>query len=407
MLQIQSWILTITPFYSPNVGGVETHLDNLSFLIKKERFKHTIITYQPLTTKTKAPLYNKNDTEEIFRIPWIKFNLFYRLEKIHFLQFPYLFTGIFIFSFFYLLFQGKNIKIIHGHGLACAVATFILAKLFRKRSVVSLHTIYKFSEISRRGFSLAEANTIRRVFIKLDNILVLAKGCKDDLIKIGIPAGKIETYVCWVDNKNIFIPLNKHECRNKLGLQQNEFIVMFIGRFSEEKGLGIILESISIIKNNNIKFLLVGDGPMMDKVKYSANQNSNIIIAGSVDNEKLTLYYNSADILLFGSVDQDYYGRVTMEALSCGLPVILPLSTKYFGIERKVTINFPNGEIGFFVEPDSFILSKKILDTCDSKSNLSVMSDKARIYALKYFSESNGNIFLKTYNALLRNNGKT
>ena len=47
-------ILMLSPFFSPNTGGVETFLDDLiRYLNKNSKFVE-VITYQPLTTNIKA-----------------------------------------------------------------------------------------------------------------------------------------------------------------------------------------------------------------------------------------------------------------------------------------------------------------------------------------------------------------
>ena len=76
-------VLILTPFYEPNVGGVETHLKDLTDYLKKtDRYRVYVLTYQPLTTKAKGAYSEggKDDNVKIIRIPWIGFNLFHKLE---------------------------------------------------------------------------------------------------------------------------------------------------------------------------------------------------------------------------------------------------------------------------------------------------------------------------------------
>ena len=47
-------ILMICPFFRPNVGGVETHLNDLCEYLKKRGHRVFVVTYQPLMTDMKA-----------------------------------------------------------------------------------------------------------------------------------------------------------------------------------------------------------------------------------------------------------------------------------------------------------------------------------------------------------------
>lgn len=392
-MRSQKRILMLSPFFSPNLGGVETHLDDLTGYLSREGFPVTVISYKPLTTKgVKAELYENRGSLRIVRLPWIKFNLFYKLEKLPLLQFPYLFSGIFIFAVFYLLINHRKISTIHGHGLAAAVATLLLSKIFGIKGIVSLHTIYKFAERP------ALASVVSRLLRPLDRILVLARGCEDDLVKIGIPRDKIAVYTCWVDNIKSFYQRDTETCRKELGLPSGRFIALFIGRLSLEKGVSTVLETAKCMSGKGPIFIIVGDGPMSQEVKLAVSKDSNIIWVGNVANKSLKYYYGAADVLLFGSVDQDYYGRVTMEALSCGLPVILPDTTTYFGKEAKIKINFPDGEIGFMVSPTPESAASLLKKLYDNPEIVIKMSGSARVYALENFSEKNAEIFLNCYN---------
>lgn len=390
MPQDNPHLLVITPFYSPNIGGVETHLDDLTAFLQKRGFRQTIITYKPLTTpNTQARFHQKEKNISIFRLPWLGFNLFYRLENKPLFQFPYLFTGIFIFSFFYLLLNFRKISVIHGHGLAAAVATYLLSKAFNKRAVVSLHTIYKFNDRP------VLAKIMRKIFLGVDSIIVLAQGVKDDLTPIGIPEGKVSVFTNWLDLKNQFYPQDKIRCREKLGLGKNDFIALFVGRLSPEKGVGLLLKTIPKV-SRKITFVIVGGGPMVKEVEEICKKYTNVKFVGPVKSEILPYYNSTADVLLWGSVDQDYFGRVTMGALACGLPVIIPSETEYFGRLRAVTLPFPQGKIGYMLKPDPKIVAQKLEELATSKK-LAQMRNACRAYALKHFSEKNAEVFLKAY----------
>src|SRR3972149_1570023 len=136
-------ILMVTPFFSPNIGGVETHLDDLCAYLRRRGHEISVITYQPLTTRVKAPKNEREQNFEIRRINCFGYNLFNQLEKYPLFEFIYLTPLLLLHSLLFLLWNGKKIDVIHVHGLNAAFIAKVLARLFAKRSVVSIHAIYE------------------------------------------------------------------------------------------------------------------------------------------------------------------------------------------------------------------------------------------------------------------------
>ena len=137
-------VLLLSPFFRPNIGGVETHLDDLCRYLTKHDYQVFVITYQPLTTKAQGLKVEKKKSLEARRVPWFGYNWFHKLEVYPFLDFLYLTIGLFFSSFFFLLKRKREIEIIHAQGLSTAFITKVLSKVFKKRKVASIHAIYKW-----------------------------------------------------------------------------------------------------------------------------------------------------------------------------------------------------------------------------------------------------------------------
>lgn len=379
-------ILLITPFFPPNIGGVEIHLSDYVDFLRKKKVKTIVLTYQPITSNIKAPFKEKNGSIEILRFYYPGHNLFYLLEKRPVFQFTYLFFGLFIYSFFYLLFNFRKIEVIHSQGLAAGFVSGVLGNLFRKRTVVSLHTIYRFAD----G---ANITSFSKIIFSLNNkILAIAKGCKDDLVKVGVNPSKIIVYSYWVKT-DYFKPLNQLNCRKNLGLPLNKFIALFIGRFTPEKQLNEALEVARLLPK--IIFLFVGQGPLGEKVKIYAGKFPNIKLLGRIENKNLPFYDNAADILLLGSVDENYFGKVTMEAMSCGLPIIISDRSYYFGRQKKIDPNVLPHNCGFIVPLDPPKIAEEIKKISSNMNKLKSFRSSCRKFALANFSEKNAEIILK------------
>lgn len=381
-------ILLLTPFYSPNLGGVEVHLSDFVNYLNEKKVETTVLTYQPVTVKVKAPFKEKSGKITILRFPYPGFNLFYHLERHPGIQFLYLFSGIFLYSFFFLFFNQRKIKIIHAHGLAAALATGLLGKIFKKRTVVSLHTIYKFSEGS------GNSSYAKQILGLVDRVLAIAEGCKDDLVKIGVDKKKITVYSYWVNTKK-FKPLPRIECRKKLGLSSEKLIGLFVGRFNPEKQIKEALETARLTPE--IDFLFIGQGPLENEVKKYALKNKNIKLIGRINNQDIPIYHNASDFLLLGSVDEDYFGKVTMEAIVCGLPAIIADESCYFGKRKKINPDLLPSSCGFVVPLDPLKISVKLREIVRSPQKIRRLRHSCRLFGVKRFGFRNASVIYNSY----------
>lgn len=372
---VKPTILLLSFVFSPNIGGVESHLDDLcSYLIKKD-YKVVVMTYQPLISKATAPIIAKKHNLTIFRIPHIKFNLFNRLEKFPVLQILYLTPSIFLFSFLYLLVNNKKIDVIQTHGFNMAFVGAILSVVFKKKFTVNTHVSFNFSK--KTLYSVILKNVLNRA----SRILVLTNNARKELVRIGISKEKIIVYHQWIDEK-MFKPLDKKISREKLSLPQNSFIVFFAGRFVPAKGVSLILKAARKI-SQNIQFVFVGSGPLAEHIRKAQENNPSIRFVGTVDKNALPYYYSAADLSIIPSVQatktySEGIPRVFIESLYCGTPVIV---TKTGGMEELL-----NSDIGFFVQQRSSIIKSLVEKLSKRKENIWAMKTSCIDYAKEQFS---------------------
>jgi len=373
-------ILILSPFFRPNVGGVETHLDDLCEYLRTRNHYVYVLTYQPLTTKARGLRVEKRKNLEIHRVSWFGYNWFHKLEAYPLLDFIYLVIGLFFPSFFFLLKRKKEIEVIHAQGLSTAFIAKILSKVFKKRAVVSIHAIYSW-----RNGSLA-SQFGKWILSSFDSVLTLSKRSKAQLVRSGIAEDRIQVYTYWID-QGLFRPLDKEGCKKRLGWA-DRFVVLFVGRLIKIKGINLLLEVAHKI-NPEISFAFVGDGPLRTKIKEAALKNRNIVYIGEVDNPKLNLYYNAADLAVLPSQYEEGFGRVILEALSCGIPV---LGSNKGGIPEAL-----DESVGILINPIFKEIKNKIEFLYKNPEELKKLAHGCRNYALKHFSERNASVILESY----------
>jgi len=117
----------------------------------------------------------------------------------------------------------------------------------------------------------------------------------------------------------------KNKSKKELGIK-SKYIVLYVGRLVEEKGLFTLLGAFKEIKNNydNVTLLIVGEGQLRNDLENFTGEKGidNVCFAGFVGNKELPRYYGIADIFVLPSRDEPW-GVVVTEAMSSALPLIL------------------------------------------------------------------------------------
>lgn len=373
-------VLWITPFFSPNIGGVESHLTDLWEILTEKNYGITVLTYQPLTNNAKGLGKEVINNSRIYRYQWFGKNLFHKLEKHPLLEFLYVTPYLLVRSFLFLLLHHSEIDVIHAHGLNAAFITRVVNKFFRKRMVMSTYAIYNFSP--RTIFSRIVSWTLG----PFDKILSLTEQSKKELLRIGVPAHKITPYYLWTDQDS-YRPLPKKTAREKTGLPEG-FVVLFVGRYIAAKGVGMLLELASEV--GQVRFVLIGDdGPLLNRVREAAKVNNNLEIIEGVRGAELIPYYQAADLLIVPSIHPEAFGKVAIEAFSCGTPVLASdagalsdVVAPTVGKTGAPTMEYFKRELEFFYT---------------NPGAVNKITANARAYAEKYFSNKNALTIEESY----------
>ena len=370
----------ITEAFYPNIGGLETHLGGVCEYLGEKGHKVCVVTYQPLTTRVRGPKFEETGNVRIHRLQWFGVNWRHKLERFFPLLFLYLFPGLFFKCLSLLFKHRREIDIIDAQGLIPAFIAHILTKLFRKRSVVSIHAIFGFE--NRRILSAL----VKWVLSSFDVILPFANKTGDELLALGLPAEKMTLFVSWVD-LDIFKPVPKEQSKKELGLE-GKFVVLFIGRLIEKKGAQILLDA-SLKLNSDVTFVFVGDGPMTNTVKERAETQPNIVFPGKVANRETPQFYNAADLFAFPSQYAEQFGVVVLESLACGTPII---AANRGGIPEVM-----DSTVGVFIEPTAENFARTIEYYYQNPVKLAKLAANCRPYAEARYSQDNMSVIETAY----------
>ena len=133
--------------------------------------------------------------------------------------------------------------------------------------------------------------------------------------------------------------------RETIGLSKKDFVIVFSGRITKEKGISELLDAILTIKDiNNIKLLVIGssfyggctieDNYIHSLKEKTENISDKILFTGFIPYSKMPDYLQMADVAIIPSVWDDPFPTTILEAQAMGLPII---TTRRGGIPEEVT----------------------------------------------------------------------
>jgi D-inositol-3-phosphate glycosyltransferase len=236
-----------------------------------------------------------------------------------------------------------------------------------------------------------------------DRIIAATAREKNELIQhYGASGEGISVIPCGVD-LNLFKPQNKNRARLELGLDHQK-VLLYVGRLEPLKGLEQLLVAISkTITPDKIRLIIIGgDDYSQDRInelqKMAAElhiQNS-ISFLGSVNHDKLPMFYNAADVSVIPSYYESF-SLVALESLACGTPVI----TTDVG-DLKNIIRQP--EAGYIVKDNSpDLLASKIMRLLSQKSGKPEEPDKIRNLISGYGWNNIADMIQQEYDSMLNN----
>lgn len=176
--------------------------------------------------------------------------------------------------------------------------------------------------------------------------------------------------------------------------------ILYSGALIERKGIDVLCEAYLRIANEfpDTQLTIMGDGPLMNKLKRMAGTSLQIEFLGFRDWDVLHNTYAAADLLCAPS-KYDGWGLTVIEGLSSGLPV---LATEQMGSARDA---ISEGQNGWLVPwPDADALERSLRKALNlSAAQLSAMSAHAQASARAYDLEEGASRFVSATEITLSN----
>jgi glycosyltransferase involved in cell wall biosynthesis len=338
-------IIQVCPRYYPDIGGVETHVKEISERLVKRGFEVEVVCTKPFLKKksfTKKLFFKK----ETFTKEKIRKKAFSKKKKCD----VEIIKGVTVMRFrsiapsdayffapqIYFYLTKAKCDVIHAHSYHALPAFFAaLAKNDRKFVFTShyhgrghtilrniLHTPYKFIG--------------SRIFRKADRVICVSRYEKE--LTKGIFGLSDEKLVCVPNGVNL------EEFRTKDGVKDKKTI-LYVGRLERYKRVQHIIRALPYL--DGYRLVIVGKGPYggeLRKLAFRIDVNGKIEWLKDLSREELLEQYKSAGVFVFLS-SFEAFGITVAEALASGTPCIVAETgaLKEF-IDEKICFGLRNPE---------------------------------------------------------------
>ncbi len=265
--------------------------------------------------------------------------------------------------------EENNIDIIHSHHRMTTLLAKIVSKLTGVKVIHTQHLCindkYKLTKLALNHINtITVSNAAKRILVEKANLK------SDDITTI---YNTIET-----ENKN------KEIDKRLINLKENGyFIVAQISRVIDYKGVYDFIEIAKSVAevNDQIKFVLIGDGPEYEKISKQVERENlgNIVFLLGAKNNVIE-HLKKIDVVLLCSYIEGL-PLAPLEAFSQGVPVI---ATNIDGTNEEIN----NGYNGYLVKKkDIQAFKKNIIKLYEDRESYNKMQENCRRIFRDKFNE--------------------
>lgn len=382
-------VLITTDWYAPAVNGVVTSVLNLRKELKERGHDVRVLTLAQSGQEA-------CEEDDVTYLPSIDASMVYPEAILRYPKYK---------KHLNHLIEWKP-DIIHSQ---CEISTYKPARYIAKACGVPVvhtyHTVYEYyaqylipgNHLSHLLSHQMAKQFSKRTVNKFDHVIAPSKKIEDLLRTYGItkpisviPTGiEVERFAnipeqSWIDGK-----------KEELGIPLDATVLLSIGRLAQEKNITEILSFMTKLSDENIYFLVVGDGPYrasLEKIVEETNIAEHVVFTGRVNPAEVNNYYHLGDLFVNASISETQ-GLTYIEALSAGVPLLCRKDSCLDGIVE-------NGINGWQYEDEADFLG--YLDSYRSDETLrATMKEHVRGNRMRFSTGNFAEAVIKIYEELI------
>lgn len=330
-------IAMLSTLFLPTIGGVESHIYNISKALLSRG--NNVIVINPIMKNNGKEIEKENiEGITVYRI----FLGVERLQKLteNFKDGPVLFAAGFLRKIQYNLYAAKlykiinkileeeKIDIVHQHDFSSSI--LLSKRLSKKIPIVLTNHTGEFLKIRSQKY-------LKWILKPMLNHFSAIIGPSKDLCDI--PFKQIKYRVYYIPNGvdtekfDVVDEETKQKLREKYGFSKEDLIILCPRRWAPTKGVKYFAEAIGYVeekvKNNNIKYCFAGNAHKgylgySEKIKKILEKypfQKKIKLLGDVPHQIIHYYYQLSDIIVIPSL-MEATSLSALEAMACGKAIV-------------------------------------------------------------------------------------
>jgi glycosyltransferase involved in cell wall biosynthesis len=269
------------------------------------------------------------------------------LERAHtegyrFIVKPMLLNGHFHLHFYPSL--GKHIRllqpdIVHIDEEPYNLATFQAMRLAKKAGAKAL--FFTWQNLKRTypfPFSLIEGYNLKKADYAIAGNQEAVEVWREKGYK-----GPIKVIPQFGVDPEIYTPRTTHHA--------SRFTIGYVGRLVEEKGIQVLLQAVDGLAGE-WRLRILGSGPMQSQLEALAQRlgvTDRVSFEPPIPSTQMPTFYNQLDALILPSLTRSHwkeqFGRVLIEAMACGVPVVGSRSGEIPHVIGQAGLTFTEGNV--------------------------------------------------------------
>lgn len=307
------------------------------------------------------------------------------IPKMGFLNPVFIFIAIFLKTL--KIVKQDKIDLINAHWIyPDGIAVSWIARLLKKPFILSS----RGCDINLYSMFKLRKPQIKNALEKASKVTAISEKQKSIIEGLGIHKNKIIVIKNGVDFKSFDIK-DKKKCRDILGINYKNKIILFVGQIIEVKGIGFFIEAIKKLKDNKLngfRVEIIGDGNLregQENIVRDSGLQEFIHFLGEKSREEIPLWYGACDLLCLPSI-REGCPNVILEALASGRPVV---ASNVGGIPELVNEN--NGIL--FEKEDIERLANALKTALSKKWDDQVIQNTVKGYTWESIADQYFNLF--------------
>jgi len=201
--------------------------------------------------------------------------------------------------------------------------------------------------------------------------------------------GQIRVIPCGINTQH-FASVSKVDARQKLGIEPDSQMILYVGRFDRRKGIETLVQACAKRSQPFQLYLVggsrnhgsdVGEQKRIRAIVKELGLEAVTTFTGAVSQQELPAYYAAADVCVVPSYYEPF-GLVAIEAMATGTPVI---ASNVGGLQHSIVHN----ETGVLVPPhNEDLLAAAIADVFADPERWQILAEAGRQRVQSHFSIS-------------------